>query len=149
MGHLLMFNLKFKSWIDSIMRVMSCKTTFGQIVTLNEKCRLRMWHRSRHCTVGNFREFSNNSAWWEIFHDFFKLKNFPKRPKNKNNCKNVSKYKNVCLVHIIFNQTKNYVSLLNFVFWPMSKTYLTYQSGFCQYCPTLTKSRIPMYLEKL
>ena len=22
-------------------------------------------------------------------------------------------------------------------------------NGFCQYCPTLTKSRIPMYLEKM
>ena len=71
MGHLLMSNLKFKSWIDSIMRVMSCKTTFGQIVTLNEKFRLCMWHRSRHCTVGNFREILNNSARWEIVHDSF------------------------------------------------------------------------------
>ena len=83
MGHLLMFKLKFKSWIDSIMRVMSCKTTFGQIVTLNEKCRLRMWHRSRHCTMGNFREFSNNSARWENFHDFLNWKTFQKDRKIK------------------------------------------------------------------
>jgi hypothetical protein len=24
-----------------------------------------------------------------------------------------------------------------------------YHNGFCQYCPTLTKSKIPMYLKKL
>jgi hypothetical protein len=27
--------------------------------------------------------------------------------------------------------------------------YLTYHNDFCQYSPTLTKSRTPMYLEKL
>ena len=82
-------------------------------------------------------------------------------------CKTLWRFSFLCLIHGTQNQTKIYLeSRLELQLWCVSRfpihttnlnpiqnfTYYYNQvrhNGFCQYCPTLIKSRIPIYLEKL